>query len=261
MKKLLTFTGIWASLLIGIVCLFIDVPRAQVNLPLLGVGGGSLGWCGQILQTGLVNCWPFDTNHTTSSLAKDVIGGKDATMSNFSLNGSGPGTNLNNAGVFNGTSTKGTTSLANVPTSAFSVGMWVFLTTDTGAGFIFNNGNPNDANKGFMIEQPNGFFALQAYSGNGTTTTLVQSGAFSSSAWHCFVVTYDGTTLTPYIDSSAGSTGPLTSPLVNNGTNTIGFGEQMPPDSGNWYANKLAGVVIYNSALSAGAVSTFCGIT
>jgi Concanavalin A-like lectin/glucanases superfamily len=159
-------------------------------------------------------------------------------MSNFSLNGSGPGSNLNNAGVFNGTSTKGTTSLANVPTSAFSVGIWVNAVANASSGFLFDNGNPNNANKGFDLIQPGNAsnVSFQFFLGNGTTTALTGTGTISASTWHCLVFTYDGTTLTPYVDGSAGGTTTLAGPVVNNGTNTIGFGEQMPPDSGNWYA-------------------------
>ena len=51
-----------------------------------------------------INCWPFDAAHTTTSVATDVVGGKNATLSNVTLLGSGPTTNLNNAGVFNGIS-------------------------------------------------------------------------------------------------------------------------------------------------------------
>jgi hypothetical protein len=54
---------------------------------------GVTGWCSKIPQSGLVNCWPFDSTYTTSSTATDPIGGKNATLTNVTLNGSGPSTN------------------------------------------------------------------------------------------------------------------------------------------------------------------------
>jgi hypothetical protein len=216
-------------------------------------GGGGSGWCSKIPQSGLVHCWPFDTANTSGSTATDTVGAKNATLTSVTLNGSGPSTNLNNAGVFNGTSSTGTTTLANVPTAAFSIVTWVKPTaTGTGGRYMANCHTDSD-NNGFQLENSSTWVADI---GNGTTFAADSTNT-SSTAWGMVTWTYNGTTITAYLNAAAQNTSTLTGPLTGCATN-IAFGFN-PAYSGDFFGGLIAGVAIYNRALSSSEVTTING--
>src|SRR5271155_1678842 len=108
MRKLLLFLIALASIAFG-VCSPASAQVGALGFPGPGprVSSGGSGWCGLIPQSGLTNCWPFDTAHTTSSAATDLIAGSNLTLTSITLNGSGPSSNLNNAIDCNGTTSHG----------------------------------------------------------------------------------------------------------------------------------------------------------
>jgi hypothetical protein len=216
---------------------------------------GVSGWCGLIPQSGLVNCWPYDTAHTTSGTATDVIGSKNSTQTNVTLNGSGPSTNLNNAIVCNGTSSRGDTALANLPTAAFSLVMWVNTSTTANGRIIANDHTDND-NNGFEVNVSTSNTVL--YLGNGTTAVPTGTGGFSAATWTMITYTYDGTTVRAYVNATTGGTASFTGP-VSAGTNNVSFCVN-PSYNGDWYPGMIAGVAIFNRALSAGEVTTINGL-
>jgi concanavalin A-like lectin/glucanase superfamily protein len=216
--------------------------------------GGGGGWCSLIPQSGLVNCWPFDTANTTTSVATDVTGGKNATLTNVTLNGSGPSTNLNNAGVFNGSSSNGTTTLANVPTAAFSIVTWVKPTVVATGGRYMANCHTDADNNGIQLENSSTWVS---FFGNGTTFAADSTNT-SSTAWAMVTWTYDGTTITSYLGSASQNTNTLTGPSTGCATN-IAFGFN-PAYSGDFFGGLIAGVAIYNRALTSGEVTTINGL-
>jgi hypothetical protein len=212
------------------------------------------GWASLIPQTGLVNAWPFDTANTTTSTATDPIGGSNATLTSVTLNGSGPNALLNNAGVFNGSSSHGDTTAPNLPASAFTVTYWVNADAAiaTGARVMANDHTDAD-NKGFQILAVTvtdwGFDV-----GNGTTFAAQTAPVTSQSAWHMVTFTWDGTTLASYTDAVAGGTTTFTGP-VGTATNNLSFGFN-PAYSGDFCNMMIAGVAIYNRAITGTEVTT-----
>ncbi|CAM5998811.1 unnamed protein product [Sphagnum balticum] len=179
------------------------------------------GWCSLIPQSGLANCWPFDTANTTTATATDVIGGKNAALSNVTLAGSGPSTNLNNAGVFNGTSSIGTTALSNLPATAFSVVIWVYRPSLSGSPRAFANDHTDADNNGFQIVVND---TPDMWIGNGTSHVNVGAyGSLTASTWTMYTWTYNGSTLIGYNGTTAGDPGTLTGP-ISAGSNNIAFG-------------------------------------
>jgi hypothetical protein len=210
------------------------------------------GWANLIPQTGLTNAWPWDTANTTSSTATDPIGSQNATLTSCTLNGSGPNALLNNAGVFNGTSSHGDTA-ANIALSAFSLTTWFNLNAGiaNGAREMADDHTDSD-NKGFQILYTGGNITFHL--GNGTTFTNLGQ-ALATGAWHMVTYTYDGTTLLQYMDGVvSGTTGPLAGP-VGTPTNNISFGFN-PAYSGDFAAMMIAGTALYNRVLTGAEVTT-----
>lgn len=259
------FRSLQVSVTRSIFALFLALISAPVawggSMLLIGVGsaGGAAppasGWCGKIPQSGLVNCWPFDTVNTTTSVATDVIGGKNATLSNVTLAGSGPSSNLNNAGVFNGTSSIGATTLANLPTTTFSLVMWINTNTNNGGRAIANDHTDGDDN-GFQVITSAGF-SSQLYLGNGSSNVSTNANGLPSDTWTMMSWTWDGTTMTGYSGGSSTSSSTFSGPITA-GSGDVTFGSI--PGGLAFYTGQIAGVAIYNRVLTPTEIATINGL-
>lgn len=180
---------------------------------MIPASGGVSGWAGLIPQSGLVNAWPFDSTYTTSSLATDPIGGKNATLTSVTLNGSGPGTNLNNAAVFTGsTPSGGLTSLTTYPTTALTVSLWVKPNSGMGG-----NARPiavgNPGSQGWDLYLNLGSSSYWVF-GNGSGATLVGAQKnLTAGSWIMLTATFSGSTITTYGNGSSYSSGSFTGPI------------------------------------------------
>ncbi len=229
-------------------------------------GGGASGWCGLVPQGGIVNCWPMDTANTSSVLATDTVGGKNATLNNITLNGSGPtgSPNLNNAIVCNGSTSHGDTpglaSSTSPPRSAFSVVYWINPTGLGASGnqrIIANDHTGGADNNGISWYYAVGGLDMVEFVGNGTTSVNVAAPA-STNTWTMMTVTYDGTTLTPYAGTTAGTPVTLAGPVATP-TNALGFCYN-PAYAGDFFGGMLAGIAVYNRALTSGEVTAINGL-
>jgi hypothetical protein len=232
--------------------MFVHINPVLLNSPQPRiVASGPSGWAGLIPQSGLVNAWPFDNTYTTSSVATDPIGGKNAALTSVTLNGSGPSTNLNNAGVFNGTSSTGLTALAGLQTAVFTVSIWLY-TASALAKRPMASDNPGTVGFDFIVYTgATSSFVV----GNGSTNANVGIANMSASSWTMLTITYDGTNFVAYQNgTSFGGGGTLTG-LVTNSGNNVAFGFN-PAYSGDYWPGKIAGVAIWNRALSSGEVSS-----
>src|ERR1700688_377455 len=127
------------------------------------------GWASLIPQTGLVAAWPFDTANLTSGTATETVAGANATLTAVTLNGSGPNSLLNNAGIFNGTTSHGDTTLANIPTTLFTITFWVNANASMASGSrIIANDHTDADSKGFQIKADDTTVAWSVGIGNGT---------------------------------------------------------------------------------------------
>ena len=245
-----------SALLFGFLCPAAAFWQSRDSNYNVAVSGGATGWCSKIPQSGLVNCWPYDTANTTSGTATDVVGGKNATLVNVTLAGSGPSSNLNNAAVFNGTTSTGQTTLANVPTAAFSIVIWIKPVAATANPRIFTNDHTDSDNKGFQF-RAGGSCAIDI--GNGSTrSTATNFSSLVGGTWSMCTATYDGTNAIMYFNTNAGSSAAFTGPVAA-GTNNAAFGFN-PAYSGDFFNGNIAGTAIYNRALSSGEVTTINGL-
>ena len=142
-------------------------------------GGSTSGWCGLIpAQGNLVNCWPFDTAHTTfngsgAGSPTDVVGGSNAVLTNVAANGSGPSSNLNNAGSCNGSTSKGLTALTTYPTTNLTVSFWVYPAATTSSLRPFAAGNPGTTGMDYLLNTSG---TAAVIIGNGSTSANVTIG-------------------------------------------------------------------------------------
>lgn len=260
MRKLLTLLIALASIAFGVW----SPASAQLAGGLMFPGPGTPasaggGWCSLIPQSGLVNCWPFDTANTTTSVATDVKGGNSFTLTSVTLNGSGPSTNLNNAGVFNGTSSHGNviSAFKQLPQPNSSLVIWVNPTSMGGKRVLATDNPSGGSNNGFQI-YGNNSVAISAELGNGTTMAVANPGIVPTSSWTMLSYTYNGTTITPYLNSTAGTPVTLAGPATNGSTN-LGVGYN-PSYSGDFFPGMIAGIAIYNRVLSSSEVTAINGL-
>lgn len=223
--------------------------------------GGVTGWCGAIPQTGLVNCWPFDSTYTTSGTATDPVGGKNATLTNVTLNGSGPSANLNNSGAFNGLTSEGDTTLTGPPGSAFSIVIWINpQTAISGAARAMSNCHTDSDNNGFQIIPQAAPSDIVLNAGNGSTHTGGSYGQnLAIGTWEMLTATYDGTNIKQYNGATNFSTTAFTGPMTTCATN-VTFGRDPAFGGVDFFEGLIAGVAIYNIALTSGQVTTINGL-
>jgi hypothetical protein len=232
----------------------IERAAIQYQPPAPTGGGGVTGWASLIPQSGLLHAWPFDNTYSTTSTVSDPIGSSNASMSNFTLQGSGPTTHLNNAGLFNGTSSIGVCSGSLLTSEPFTLNAWVWAIS-TAVNAILLGNTVDASNNGVSITSFFGNFA-QAQAGNGTTNaSATQSDGGTNwngnAAWNMITFTWDGTTLWNYPNGNASTNlffstalaGPMGAPTLN-----WTFGADAT--GANFLDGKLAGVAIWNRVLS-----------
>lgn len=145
-------------------------------------------------------------------------------------------------------------------TTPFSIAAWISPDTYSGtAPMVFANGSQNSAGSllcslSWGLATGTWFFLVQ----RGVATELTSQGSFAPGEWHHVAVTYDGETLTLYVDGQAsgsvasGDAGSLATP-----TPTIGA-ERFPSDAaGSYFQGYLQAVQVWSVALSAAQVQQY----
>ena len=200
------------------------------------------GGCTDIVD----NYDPFDGSglalYQLNGDATDVSGNYNGTASNVTY-GTGQ---FGQAGVFNGSSSKITTSLTQTNTSAWAWSFWVNINTKPTAANIAAilsniNGSAPFAGVTFLIDSPN--FGIASNGSNIWTTNTINP---SLSTWYHIAITYNGSgTITPYINGQ--SYGAISHTPSNGNTITIG-----DSDVSSWgsFNGSIDQVRIFNTALT-----------
>ena len=204
------------------------------------VAGG--GGCTDIVD----NYDPFGGNgvalYQLNGDATDESGNYNGTASNVTY-----GTGIfGQAGVFNGSSSKITTSLTQTNTGAWSWSFWVNISAKPSAGNIAAilsniNGAAPFAGVTFLIDSPN--FGIASNGSNIWTTNTINP---SLSTWYHIAITYNGSgTITPYINGQ--SYGAISHTPSNGNTITIG-----DSDVSSWgsFNGSIDQVRVFNTALT-----------
>lgn len=184
-------------------------------------------------------------NETSGTTANDTSGyGHPGTISGtVTLGAAGPGANGDAAMDFGGGDIA--TGLSFTAT-AWTVEFW-FADSDTGGQEIIDAGSPTGASTGFEV----GFWnnSANCILGTGTGWWQVSPGVPLDGAWHHYAATYDGTTLTVYIDGAVAGSG-TNAYAPSTTTVTLANGNGRGAMSGS-----LSQVAFYTAALTAARIS------
>jgi hypothetical protein len=155
------------------------------------------------------------------------------------------------AAIFNGS---GGIQLPNVvlPTSAITVSAWVNLASAADLSGLVSS---SDGTAGWVLTTTSGKFAFGLNTVNNGPVEFISPNTFSLNQWYHLVGTYDGTTVTLYINGVVAVSGALSGNLVypsSTGNYKIGQFDGITAITG-----RMDEVYIYNRALSATEVSNF----
>lgn len=203
--------------------------------------------------TGIIAAYPFNETGATTT-AKDVIGGKNGTLTN------GPTWNTGKYG--NAVYLDGSNDYVALPTGIvsslsgnYSVSTWVYLNNNTQWTRIFDFGT---GTTNYMFLTPRGgnntiSFAIRTASIN--EQIINGTAALPTGGWHHVVVTLQGSTGTIYVDGTAvgTNTGMTLNPSELGNTNQNYIGESQWPDP--LLNGRIDEFRIYNIALSGAQVT------
>lgn len=174
--------------------------------------------------------------------ATDQFGNYNGTATNVNFNTEGK---FGFAGAFNGSSSYITIPQGSLPvgSSSRTVSLWI-KTTQTSLAELF----------GYGVDGTNLYYAINinASAGKIGTAFYANDHNFSASVvdgvWHHIVSTYNGNTVTMYVDGN--SVGSATAGAINTGSGGT-------PKIGKYnYTGSIDQIRIYDSALSAANVTT-----
>lgn len=197
--------------------------------------------------------WPL--NETSGTTANDLSGnGHNGTYAGgFTLGQTGIGDG-ETAVAFNGSTGKVTTTL-NQAFTAMSVEIWVTNWTGQNGRIIANSHTDSD-NDGFQFMSSAGSPAPMASVimnvGKGTANSFADA-VKPANGQHYFAATYDGTTITFYIDAVSSATQAFTG-TVASGTANVGLAFN-PAYNGDFFAGTIAKAAIYSHALTPTRIS------
>jgi hypothetical protein len=150
----------------------------------------------------------------------------------------------------------GTTGIP-IGSSSRSVEAW-FKTTSSARQVLFDYGSLT-TNQEFGLWIDSGGASMTAWGwGGGNDKTFTMQAAVNNGAWHHVVLTWDGTTLTLYIDGVALPTQTATRATVMD-AHGFGIGAVINPDDGNsggFFNGTIDEVSLYTSTLSAATVTS-----
>ena len=256
MRRLLVPYTVIVALLFGAFSAF-QQHQAQAGFPtLMGVGvppvsGG--GSCNPPLlscvtvPSGLTFWMPLDTSTTSGSTTNDLSGnGNNGTLV--------ASPSLVTGQIQQAVSLNGSSQYVTIPSNAsmpsngsFSITAWV-NPASTADGEVMDN----DVGGGECIElrqsrSGSGFFNFIINPGSPTVIASTITVASRVGLWTFLAATYDGTTITLYVNGSSQASASSSASSCGQQPFTIG---NDPANSGPFYAGKIDDVRTYSSALS-----------
>ena len=210
--------------------------------------GASSGWGGP--TSGLIHRWPMDNANVSGTTIYDVAGSLNGSATTGVTSTTGPqGTDT--ASAFNGSAYVAITSQP-VPGAPFSLFTWAKLNSTPSTSPSVISFSTNSSNQYFISNEGAHLAVCAGNPSSGTKAVYTASSSpFSSPTWHHVGFTWDGTTLTVYIDGFAVSA--LSDVGWPSATNDFRFGNMK---GGTDYLNgALKQVVVYNRVLSSADVS------
>ncbi len=212
-----------------------------------GDGSGSvLGATNQkALSDGLVGYWKMDesSGNAVDSSGNSFTGtptGTSVAAGKFGNARSFPGTSNNYISIANNTALSPTTS-------GFSVSTWVYPTSTSGSNHIISKDTSVASTRSYyLVQNSNTFIWCMWFSSSQLCAT---SSTFTANSWYHVTGTYDGSTLTIYVNGIASGTQAVTGTPQTN-TNTLMIGTTALINSCCYFPGYVDEARIYQKSLS-----------
>ena len=225
-------------------------PFPHFQPPAPAAGGA---WGGP--SSGLTHRWPMDaanvSGYGVSQTVADVVGSSTGTMATAGFSSVAGPQGTDTALGFNG-SAYFTVASQPMPAAPFSLFTWAKLNThnQNSSPYIISFCSSSSAN--YFISADGSKLLVCAGSASTSSKCVASSTTpFSNTNWHHVGFTYDGSTVTMYVDGS--SVGTAADTGWASTTNDWRFGNQK--NGGDYLNGALKQAVVYNRALSAAEVS------
>lgn len=204
--------------------------------------------------------WKLADSSGSSTAADSSGGGHPGTPAGVTFGQSSTPVAGNTTALFSGSSSGITTSYNPAGYTAVTLEAWVNLNgsggSDSGARLLANDHTDSNSLGFQLVPVDNSVAAGKpvAYIGNGTTNNAAAgSAALPASGWSYLVATWNGTTITLYVNAVSVGTAPLSGTM-----GTGGFGTNIgndPAFAGFDFAGLAAECAIYNYALTPAKVT------
>ncbi len=204
----------------------------------------------------------YRLDETGGTLAKDSSGhGYNGAYSGSGLTLNQPGLLANNsdtAAIFDGIAGEVACPAGLSPTgwTACTIEAWIKLSANSFAAAVdvVANAKVASSNNGLVLAIGAGAASVTCSLGNGTGNSSVTSAvSFAIGAIHHLCATWNGATMTLYIDGVSVATASHTG-AISASTKNVALGYN-PVAVGNYFPGSLDEVAIYNTALSAARVT------
>lgn len=199
------------------------------------------------LTEGLINYYKADD--ASGDLADDE-GSLDLSVSDLTYSVTGK---VDDAVTLNGTSSWGTASIAGAePTAAVSLSVW-FKTTTSAVKYICGNYNDNDSGEGYEIGINGSDHAFFGVNDNSVEEIVAGTTDVTTGDWFHVVGTFDGTTVTLYVDgSSEGTPATWENSISYNASSRFKIGTR---DFSAWFNGTIDDIKVWDIGLSQAAVT------
>jgi len=195
----------------------------------------------------IVSYWKFDTDNATQP---DSVAANDGTVSGATYNVNGI---IDDSYTYDGTNDKITIAGAGLDgwlSGDFSVSVWI-KPDSAGAGnnMFISKRDPADTNLGIFMSYNHPDSLVYCQIDLGASVKYVTLAGITEDAWNHIVFIRSGTTLTPYLNSTAGTpdTTAGNDADVSN-THTMRFG--VDEGATNWFKGDIDECAIYDNAIN-----------
>jgi hypothetical protein len=173
-------------------------------------------------------------NGTDNTVTYNATFGSDTNIANYT--GSSPSKTTTGASFATGASAK-------------SLSFWFYSDSATDRGWIIAGGSDVDSQAfGVFIQSD-----VLIFHGNGGAYDYTILNPVTQSSWTHVVITYDGSTLQPYINGSAITSA---SRSLNTSSGVIWFGGRKNGDADGWFDGAISRIGVWTRAITSGEVTS-----
>lgn len=207
---------------------------------------------GNGLLNGLVSYWKLDES---SGNALDAHGSNDGTVTSATQGSTGK---INTSYYFNGLGYITIGDILSGPT-AFSISVW-FIKDNTNGEFLINKGIGLGTEREYLLAYDNadGKMFVTFYDETNDTSTVTKANSAitaDGATWHHLVMTWDGSTVTFYLNGSNDG-GGANSEVIRNTSSNFAICWDEHPSLQRYWTGKVDEIGIWNRELTSDDITT-----